>query len=102
MNEFFKDYDLLLIPITAFPAFKADRWIPEDFDDTADIRSWTPFGYPFNITQQPAISVPCAFTSTGLPIGPQIIAPRFCDHRVLKAAYCFENARPVTFGRPLL
>jgi aspartyl-tRNA(Asn)/glutamyl-tRNA(Gln) amidotransferase subunit A len=102
MNEFFKDYDLLLIPITAFPAFKADRWIPEDFDDTADIRSWTPFGYPFNITQQLAISIPCAFTSTGLPIGPQIIAPRFCDHRVLKAAYCFENARPVTFGRPRL
>ena len=55
---------------------------------------WTPFTYPFNLTQQPAASVPCGFTSSGLPIGLQIVGPRYADALVLRAARAFEAAHP--------
>ena len=41
--------------------------------------SWTPYTYPFNLTQQPALSVPCGFTPAGLPVGLQIVGPRHAD-----------------------
>jgi len=56
--------------------------------------SWTPFTYPFNLTQQPAASVPCGFTADGLPIGLQIVGPRYGDALVLRAARAYEAAHP--------
>jgi aspartyl-tRNA(Asn)/glutamyl-tRNA(Gln) amidotransferase subunit A len=56
---------------------------------------WTPFSYPFNLTQQPAITVPCGLSSDGLPIGLQLVGPMFDDARVLRAARAFESACPV-------
>jgi aspartyl-tRNA(Asn)/glutamyl-tRNA(Gln) amidotransferase subunit A len=93
-QSFFQDYDLLLSPTCAVPAFTADRWTPEDFAEFEDSRAWTPFGYPFNMTQQPAISVPCGFTEAGLPIGLQIIGPRFADRLILRAAKAYETHSP--------
>jgi aspartyl-tRNA(Asn)/glutamyl-tRNA(Gln) amidotransferase subunit A len=55
---------------------------------------WSPFTYPFNITQQPAASVPCGLTRDGLPIGLQIVGPSHEDAHVLAAARAFENAQP--------
>ena len=55
---------------------------------------WTPFSYPFNLTQQPAASVPCGLTAAGLPVGLQIVGPRYADARVLRAARAFEMAQP--------
>lgn len=93
-QSFFQDFDLLLSPTCAVPAFAADRWTPEDFAEFEDTRAWTPFGYPFNMTQQPAISVPCGFTEEGLPIGLQIIGPRFADRLILRAARAYEAHSP--------
>jgi aspartyl-tRNA(Asn)/glutamyl-tRNA(Gln) amidotransferase subunit A len=56
---------------------------------------WTPFTYPFNLTQQPAASVPCGFTKRGLPVGLHIIGPRYADALVLRTARAFESARPI-------
>jgi aspartyl-tRNA(Asn)/glutamyl-tRNA(Gln) amidotransferase subunit A len=56
---------------------------------------WTPFSYPFNLTQQPAITVPCELSSEGLPIGLQLVGPMFDDALVLRAARAFESACPV-------
>ena len=61
---------------------------------------WTPFSYPFNLTQQPAITIPCGLTAAGLPIGLQIVGPMFADALVLRAARAYEQIRPVT--RPSL
>ena len=47
---------------------------------------WTPFSYPFNLTQQPACTIPCGLTSDGLPIGLQLVGPMFADALVLRAA----------------
>ena len=55
---------------------------------------WTPFSYPFNLTGQPACSVPCGFTEAGLPVGLQIVGPRYADPLVMRAARAFEQARP--------
>ena len=54
---------------------------------------WTPFSFPFNLTQQPAMSVNCGFTSAGLPIGLQIVAPAYREELALRAASAFEAAR---------
>jgi aspartyl-tRNA(Asn)/glutamyl-tRNA(Gln) amidotransferase subunit A len=58
------------------------------------------FTYPFNLTGQPAASVPCGFTGDGLPVGLQIVGRRFADATVLQAAAAFERLRPWAHRRP--
>jgi aspartyl-tRNA(Asn)/glutamyl-tRNA(Gln) amidotransferase subunit A len=93
MSAFHERWDLLLTPTLPLPAFAAGREVPEG---SADRRwpSWTPFTYPFNLTQQPAASVPCGFTPGGLPVGLQIIGARHADALVLRAARAYEAAHP--------
>jgi aspartyl-tRNA(Asn)/glutamyl-tRNA(Gln) amidotransferase subunit A len=55
---------------------------------------WSPFSYPFNLTQQPAASIPCGLTRAGLPIGLQIVGAIGADDLVLRASRAFEAARP--------
>ncbi len=62
--------------------------------------SWTPFTYPFNMTQQPAASVPCGFTSDGLPVGLQVVGPRRSDATVLAAAHAYQRATDHHARRP--
>jgi aspartyl-tRNA(Asn)/glutamyl-tRNA(Gln) amidotransferase subunit A len=100
-RRFFEKYDLLLTPTTACPAF------PVGLDNATEIAgkpvpewAWTPFTYPFNLTGQPAASVPGGFTRDGLPIGLQIVGRRFADATVLRASAAFEAARPWAHKRP--
>ncbi|MFM6076300.1 MAG: amidase family protein [Dolichospermum sp.] len=58
-------------------------------------RTWSPFTYPLNPTQQPAVSIPCGFTHNGLPIGRQIVAAKYRDIQVLQAAKAYENVSPL-------
>ena len=84
------------IPITAFAAGidtpDAMRF-PQWFD-------WTPLTWPFNLTRQPAASVPCGFVA-GLPIGLQIVGPMFSEEKILRAGRCVEQAC-ATGARPNL
>jgi aspartyl-tRNA(Asn)/glutamyl-tRNA(Gln) amidotransferase subunit A len=96
MNLFHRDYDLLLTPTLAVPAFEVGREFPGTSKDER-WTDWTPFSYPFNLTQQPAASIPCGFTKGGLPVGLQIVGPRYADALVLRAARAFESARPLSF-----
>jgi aspartyl-tRNA(Asn)/glutamyl-tRNA(Gln) amidotransferase subunit A len=52
---------------------------------------WTPFSFPFNLTQQPAASIPCGLTQAGLPVGLHIVGPKYADALVLRAARAFES-----------
>ena len=54
--------------------------------------NWTPFSYPFNLTQQPAASVPCGFTKAGLPAGLHVVGRMFDDRTVLRVCAAFEAA----------
>jgi aspartyl-tRNA(Asn)/glutamyl-tRNA(Gln) amidotransferase subunit A len=76
------------------PAIEAGHVTPPDGSYGDRWIAWSPYTYPFNLTQQPAASVPCGFTSDGLPIGLQIVGPARQDHLVLRAARAFESAHP--------
>ena len=96
MRRFHRDYDLLLTPATTVPAFDVgDRSLPNP-DALRGDWDWTPFSYPFNLTQQPACSIPCGFTEAGLPIGLQIVSDSFREDLVLRAARAFEIAAEVS------
>jgi aspartyl-tRNA(Asn)/glutamyl-tRNA(Gln) amidotransferase subunit A len=93
MSGFLAEWDLLVTPTLPIPAFTAGRDVPEGWPDE-HWQSWTPFTYPFNLTQQPAATVPCGFTAAGLPIGLQLVGARHADALVLRAARAYEAAHP--------
>jgi aspartyl-tRNA(Asn)/glutamyl-tRNA(Gln) amidotransferase subunit A len=97
MGGFHERYDLLVTPTMPIPAFEAGVETPSGHGRWT---GWTPFTYPFNMTQQPAATLPCGFTSAGLPVGLQVVGPRHADARVLAACAAFEQARPWQGVRP--
>ncbi|WP_075740276.1 MULTISPECIES: amidase [Actinoalloteichus] len=101
MGRFHQRYDLLLTPTMPIPAFEAGRESPAGSSGPR-WTSWTQFTYPFNMTQQPAATVPCGFTRDGLPIGLQVVGPRHADAAVLAACHAFETARPWQGRRPVV
>ncbi len=101
MGAFHQRHELLVTPAMPVPAFEAGRDVPGGWIGDG-WPSWTQFSYPFNMTQQPAASVPCGFTSAGLPVGLQIVGPRGADAMVLRAAHAYECARGVDARRPPL
>jgi aspartyl-tRNA(Asn)/glutamyl-tRNA(Gln) amidotransferase subunit A len=94
MGEFHQTYDLLLTPMMPVPALPTGQDLNDPATETHWI-DWSPFSYPFNMTRQPAASIPCGLTASGLPIGLQIVGPLYADARVLRAARAFEASEPV-------
>lgn len=90
MGAFHEQHPLLITPTMPIPAFEAGHDVPPGSGMTHWAR-WTPFTYPFNMTQQPAISIPVGTTTAGLPVGLQIIGPRHADGLVLAAARWVEG-----------
>ena len=93
MRRFHETYDLLLTPTLPLAAFAAGIERPDPASQPRWFH-WAPFSNPFNLTQQPAASVPCGLTAAGLPVGLQIVGPMHGDALVLRAARAFETARP--------
>ena len=91
MQGFFQDYDLLATPSTTLPAFEAGKEVPEA-SGLQRWYQWAGFSYPFNLTQQPAISLPAGRTSKGLPIGLQLVAGKYREVGLLGAATAIEKA----------
>jgi aspartyl-tRNA(Asn)/glutamyl-tRNA(Gln) amidotransferase subunit A len=101
VHAFFRRYDLLLTPSLSVAAFPAERLIPAHWAQHEwDWLRWAGFSYPFNLTWLPAATCPCGFNADGLPAGIQIVAGRFQDARVLRAARVFEQLRPWAQFRP--
>ncbi|HSN33714.1 MAG TPA: amidase, partial [Ideonella sp.] len=99
MLRFHERHDLLLTPQMPLPALEAGRVTPADGRFGDDWINWSPYTYPFNLTGQPAASVPCGFAPDGLPVALQIVGPPRNDALVLRAARAFEAARPFKFLR---
>jgi Asp-tRNA(Asn)/Glu-tRNA(Gln) amidotransferase A subunit family amidase len=103
MISFFKDYDLLITPTLAVPPFPHPGWErgPSEIagQKINPMLGWL-LTYPFNMTGQPAITVPCGFSEEGLPIGLQIVGRRNADIDVLQAAAAYEEAAPWSGKRP--
>ncbi len=94
MRQFMQRFDLLLTPAVSVPAFEARPAGQAPMTPEAML-GWTPFSYPFNLTQQPACTIPCGLTTDGLPIGLQIVGPMFADALVLRAAAAYEALHPI-------
>lgn len=94
MKRFHEDYDLLLTPTLPIPAFPAGQEVPDTMKEQR-WSSWTPFSFPFNLTQQPAASIPCGNTKGGLPVGLHIVGPNYGDALVLRASRAYESTRPI-------
>ena len=106
MRKIFENYDFLLTPTTAVPAFKLEKGgtmgPTEIAGETVGPVGWIAFTYPFNFTGQPAASVPCGFTGDGLPVGLQIVGSRYDDDGVLRASKAFEKTFPWQDKKPPL
>lgn len=100
-HRFFQRYDLLITPTLAIPPFAAGAPAPTEVaGHPVSRRGWSAFTYPFNLTGQPAITVPCGWTAEGLPVGLQFVGRRLEDDLVLRAAAAFEVAAPWADRRP--
>ncbi|MER7623826.1 amidase [Streptomyces sp. NPDC126503] len=95
MGRFHTTYDLLVTPTLPLTAFEAGTDVPPR-STYNDWMSWTPFTYPFNLTQQPAATLPCGLDEDGLPIGLQLIAARHHDAMVLRTAHALGTTWPST------
>ncbi|GAA4667293.1 amidase [Amycolatopsis dongchuanensis] len=98
MGEFHTRYDVLITPTVGIPPFEAGYEVPPG-SGLSSWPEWTPFTYPFNMTQQPAISVPAGVTEDGRPVGLQIVGPRHSDDLVLAVAKLVEEIRPIRVSR---
>jgi aspartyl-tRNA(Asn)/glutamyl-tRNA(Gln) amidotransferase subunit A len=94
MQMFHRDFDVLLTPTLPIAAFEAGHVAPPG-QNQFNWMPWTPFSFPFNLTQQPAASIPCGFTLDGLPVGLQIVAAKYRDDLVLRVARAYESVDPI-------
>jgi aspartyl-tRNA(Asn)/glutamyl-tRNA(Gln) amidotransferase subunit A len=93
--RFMTRYDLLLTPTLAVPPFQLHVQGPEKIDgNIVPPFKWLAFTFPFNLTGQPAATVPAGFSKDGLPIGLQIVGRHLDDPTVMRAAKAFETAHP--------
>jgi aspartyl-tRNA(Asn)/glutamyl-tRNA(Gln) amidotransferase subunit A len=101
MRQFMRDYDLLVTPSMPSTAFTAGLDEPDNWQrKTIAPLDWTPFTFPFNLTGQPAATLPVGFDRQGLPIGLQIVGRWRDDPTVLRASRALERAQPWADNRP--
>ncbi|MGL9623246.1 amidase family protein [Bradyrhizobium sp. U531] len=94
IHRWFQDWDFLLTPSAPIASGALEKLLPD--------LAWVDFFYPFNMSWNPAASVPCGFTQDGLPVGLQIVGKRFDDLGVLQASAAFEELQPWAEKRPRL
>jgi aspartyl-tRNA(Asn)/glutamyl-tRNA(Gln) amidotransferase subunit A len=100
--ESFRDFDLVLVPMVPIEPFAAEKDGPPDMDESPPVpwARWTPFSHPFNVSGQPAASIPCGWTKSGLPVGLQVIGGRFDELRVLQFCAAWEKVFDWRARRP--
>jgi len=102
LHRLFAEFDLLVSPAVAVLPFDVRLTEPSAINGKAlsSWRAWFPFTYPLNLTGHPAATVPIGWTSDNLPVGLQIVGPRFADREVLAACRRLELIRPWAHRRP--
>ncbi|MFX1339582.1 MAG: amidase [Promethearchaeota archaeon] len=99
--QFFKNFDILITPTTAVPPFELGKMFPEKIaGKSVSPVGWMPFAFPFNLTWNPAASIPCGWTNDGLPIGMQIVGRKWDEATVLQVSKAFEEIAPWQDKKP--
>ncbi|GLW97333.1 amidase [Microtetraspora sp. NBRC 16547] len=104
MNAFFDEYDFLIAPVSQVPPFPADDPYVREINGRPmpDYLAWMRSCYWVSVLSAPAMSVPCGFTSGGLPVGLQIVGRPWADFDVLRLGHAFERATAFGLRRPRL
>jgi aspartyl-tRNA(Asn)/glutamyl-tRNA(Gln) amidotransferase subunit A len=105
VQRWFDGYDIVATPTLSRTALSIDHdfFEPIEIDgEVADTvrKAWYPYTLPFNLSGNPAVTLPCGWAADGLPIGLQLIGPHLGDARLLRAAALYETARPWAHRRP--
>ncbi|MGH7109318.1 MAG: amidase family protein, partial [Stellaceae bacterium] len=105
VQSWFEQCDIVATPTLSRPAVPIDQdfFGPIEIDNklVPNIRAaWYPYTMPFNLTGNPAVSLPAGFDSAGLPLAIQLIAPAGADAALMRVAAAFERARPWAQRRP--
>jgi Asp-tRNA(Asn)/Glu-tRNA(Gln) amidotransferase A subunit family amidase len=93
-------YDVLITPTLPVAALGAGVDVPAGLEDRNAV-SWVYYTYPFNLTGNPAASVPCGVTRAGMPVGLQIVAKTLREVDLFRVAGALESAAPWADRRPL-
>jgi aspartyl-tRNA(Asn)/glutamyl-tRNA(Gln) amidotransferase subunit A len=107
VQRWFETYDIVATPTLSRTALAIDHdfFAPIEIDgEAADTvrKAWYPYTLPFNLSGNPAVTLPCGWSSDGLLIGLQLVGPHLGDARLLRAAALYETARPWAHRRPSL
>jgi len=102
MRQFMEKYEFFIAPVNQVLPFDVHSMYPSEIAGVKmeNYLSWMKSAYYISVVGNPAISVPCGFSSTGLPIGIQIVGRHHDDWGVLQVAYAFEQATEVGRRRP--
>jgi aspartyl-tRNA(Asn)/glutamyl-tRNA(Gln) amidotransferase subunit A len=105
IEGWFTQHDLVATPTLSRTALPIDHdfFAPIEIDGRrcGTVRqSWYPYTLPFNLSGNPAVTLPCGFDRDGLPVGLQLIGPHLGDARLLRAAALYEAARPWADRKP--
>ncbi len=100
MRLFFERFDLLLTPTLPCPAFDVGLNTPPHLQDRNTV-DWVYYTYPFNLTGQPAASIPAGWTRAGLPVGLQMVARSHRETDIFRAAAALEASQPWSDRKPL-
>jgi aspartyl-tRNA(Asn)/glutamyl-tRNA(Gln) amidotransferase subunit A len=95
LSYLFEKFDVLIGPTMPVLPFECDDVIPKNYD-SKDLFSWTPFTYPFNLTKHPSSTINCGFSSSGLPVGIQVVAPHYEDKRCFEVSEYLEKVFSLT------
>ena len=101
-QKFLEKYEFLILPVSQVLPFDVNLHFPTQIDGSAmeNYIDWMRSAYYISIVGNPAMSVPCAFSASGLPIGLQIVGRRLADFSVLQLGYAFEQATKIGWKRP--
>lgn len=105
VHKLFDQVDLLITPTIPVQPFAADRHAPAnqaDSGSSVEWARWTPFTWPFNLSGNPAATIPCGFTPEGLPVGLQVIGRRYAEADVLQFCAALEALMPWDQHQPAL
>ena len=105
IQDWFERYDIVATPTLSRTALAIDHdfFAPIEIDgQVADTvrKAWYPYTLPFNLSGNPAVTLPCGFDADRLPIGLQLVGPHLGDAKLVRAAALFEQARPWAAERP--